>query len=417
MKQTINALKSLKYQCACIACVCGLFVAGCGDKSAKLDTLESSVDSSVLESNTQEADKQEQDTASDTLESSHCGIKPPSHQAKLSFVGDNVLGDYKGASGATFNAKFQEIGGDYSYFSKGVISVLGDDDLSIGNMEGVLSDKNLKNAFEKPFSFKGASRYTNILKAASIQALNIANNHSRDYGKEGFNDTITHLREAGLVVFGEGIIDVYEVNGITFGFGGHRGWNLAIKPQVSKEIAELRAQGADIVIFTFHWGEEREHYPNATQKQLAYFSLDSGADMIIGHHPHVLQGVQTYKGKKIVYSLGNFIYGGAKNPPDKDSMIYQTRFLKFDSSNEAKEFATALESSPCLQELYLQGVFIDGVQRIDVLRNFVAIHNVVPVSISSTREYNDYAPLVYEADSLGFTRILKRLQTYSNLKP
>lgn len=336
-------------------------------------------------------------------------------QALLSFVGDNVLGDYKGSSGATFNAKFEEVGGDLGYFSLGVREVLQADDLSIGNMEGVLSDKPLKNAFDKPFSFKGASHYAKILTTAGFEAMNIANNHSRDYGKQGFEDTITHLRAQHLAVFGEGIVHIYEVNGIKIGLAGHRGWNLGIKSQVAREIKALRDQGAELVIFTFHWGEERQHYPNAAQRELAHFTIDSGADMVIGHHPHVLQGVETYKGKKIVYSLGNFIYGGAKNPADKDSMIYQTRFIRLDSARKRREFIEDLRFDACAQEAYLEKPFIKGVERVDELGDFVLVHSVIPVSISSTPSYNDYSPRIYANDSKGFDRVLRRLESYSVL--
>ncbi len=383
-------------------------------------------------------------------------------QALLSFVGDNVLGDYKGSSGATFNAKFEEVGGDLGYFSLGVREVLQADDLSIGNMEGVLSDKPLKNAFDKPFSFKGASHYAKILTTAGFEAMNIANNHSRDYGKQGFEDTITHLRAQHLAVFGEGIVHIYEVNDIKIGLAGHRGWNLGIKPQVAREIKALRdqgaelviftfhwgeerqhypnaaqrelahftidsgadmvighhphvLQGAELVIFTFHWGEERQHYPNAAQRELAHFTIDSGADMVIGHHPHVLQGVETYKGKKIVYSLGNFIYGGAKNPADKDSMIYQTRFIRLDSARKRREFIEDLRFDACAQEAYLEKPFIKGVERVDELGDFVLVHSVIPVSISSTPSYNDYSPRIYANDSKGFDRVLRRLESYSVL--
>lgn len=336
-------------------------------------------------------------------------------QALLSFVGDNVLGDYKGSSGATFNAKFEEVGGDLGYFSLGVREVLQADDLSIGNMEGVLSDKPLKNAFDKPFSFKGASHYAKILTTAGFEAMNIANNHSRDYGKQGFEDTITHLRAQHLAVFGEGIVHIYEVNDIKIGLAGHRGWNLGIKPQVAREIKALRDKGAELVIFTFHWGEERQHYPNAAQRELAHFTIDSGADMVIGHHPHVLQGVETYKGKKIVYSLGNFIYGGAKNPADKDSMIYQTRFIRLDSARKRREFIEDLRFDACAQEAYLEKPFIKGVERVDELGDFVLVHSVIPVSISSTPSYNDYSPRIYANDSKGFDRVLRRLESYSVL--
>ena len=499
--------------CLCVVWVATLSIAGCAKIDSGVDSsvnssMDSSADSyvdSALESsrhNTQSTEPIMHDTptSQDTLTQEDMQINDNQiiitesgqtqceaitlHKAKLSFVGDIVLGDYKGASGATFNAKFKEVGGDYDYFTKGIVSVLENDDLSIGNMEGVLSDKNLKNAFDKPFSFKGQSIFTQILKSAHIQALNIANNHSRDYGRQGFLDTIEHLQQADLAVFGEGILHIYEANGIKFGLAGHRGWNLGIKSQVKKEIKALRDQGADIVIFTFHWGEERKYYPNATQRELAHFSIDSGADMVIGHHPHVLQGIETYKGKKIIYSLGNFIYGGAKNPKDKDSMIYQTLFLEFASAKEAeqqaKEIATYLQpmqnpnqthqankpnnttsnttdtidktdmihkakkdvaeseaaesdvaksaenereneaeslaqeaKSKCFKEIYLQGRFITSQPRIDVFDQFVLIHNIVPVSISSTSAYNDYVPMVYEEDSSGFTRIFRRLEEYS----
>lgn len=420
-------------------------------------------------------------------------------RAKLSFVGDIVLGDYKGASGATFNAKFAEVK-DYAYFSRGVREVLSSDDLTIGNMEGVLSDKNLKNAFEKPFSFKGQSGYTKILEIASIEALNVANNHSRDYGKQGFIDTVENLIAASRAVFGEGIVHIYEVNDVKFGLAGHRGWNPAIKSQVKKEIDQLKKDGADVVILTFHWGEERQHYPNATQRDIAHFAIDSGADMVVGHHPHVLQGVEEYKGKKIVYSLGNFIYGGAKNPNDKDSMIYQSEFLQISSHAQAVELAKQIEGylsknggavgggadsrmvdsgvesseaessqnadknsaksddnadkknkkskkskkdkdinaesknaqalsqapkvdsrAECdltkeaynVAELGIQGEYIKGVKRVDVVGDFVIIHTVLPVSISSTPSYNDYSPIVYSADSKGYARIMQRLEQYS----
>lgn len=337
-------------------------------------------------------------------------------QALLSFVGDNVLGDYKGSSGATFNAKFAEVSGDLGYFSLGVREVLESDDLSIGNMEGVLSDKSLKNAFDKPFSFKGASKYAEILTTAGFEAMNIANNHSRDYGKEGFEDTIKHLRAQGLAVFGEGIVHIYKINGINFGLAGHRGWNLGIKSQVAKEIKLLKEQGADIVIFTFHWGEERQHYPNAAQRELAHFTIDAGADMVIGHHPHVLQGIEEYKGKKIVYSLGNFIYGGAKNPADKDTMIYQTRFIKLDDARKRREFIEDLRFDACAQEAYLQKPFINELKRVDELGDFVLVHSVIPASISSIPSHNDYSPRIYANDSKGFERILRRIETYSMLK-
>ena len=384
--------------------------------------LSTKKDSSLSKIDSQAESKKQESKAKQESKKFTCNAPSPKNSALLSFVGDNVLGDYKGASGATFNAKFSEVKGDFAYFSNGVREVLGNDDLTIGNMEGVLSDRELKNAFEKPFSFKGQSSYTQVLREASIEALNVANNHSRDYGAQGFQDTKDNLINAGFYTFGEGILSIAEINGIKFGLAGHRGWNLAIKPQVAKEIAELKSSGADFVIFTFHWGEERENYPNATQKQLGRFTLDSGADMVVAHHPHVLQGIEEYKGKKIIYSLGNFIYGGAKNPNDKDTMIYQSLILDFNSEEEASEFALGFEINECLQKQWLsrfsQGEFIRANSRLTQSRHFVLLHNIVPASISSSATHNDYSPKIYKKNKdkenlAGYERVLKRLEQYS----
>ncbi|HIV49875.1 CapA family protein [uncultured Helicobacter sp.] len=328
----------------------------------------------------------------------------------ISFVGDCVLGDYKGASGATFNAKFKEVGGDYSYFSKGVREVLGNDDLSVGNLEGVLTDSNLNNAFVKPFSFKGPSRYTNILKSASIESVNIANNHTRDYGTQGFKDTVAILTQANIAHFGEGILDVREIKGRKFGFAGHRGWNPAIKHTAKKEIQSLRAKGAEVVIFVFHWGEEREHIANKIQREIAHFVIDSGADLIIGHHPHVLQGIEEYKGKKIVYSLGNFIYGGAKNPKDKDTMIYQVEFRFYNDSAESKTDFETLTQDSILKAHYVSNLKpLDKWER----QNVLVLHRIIPANISSQNAYNDYSPRIYPNGSEEYKRVLRRVSEYS----
>ncbi|RDU53453.1 capsular biosynthesis protein [Helicobacter sp. MIT 00-7814] len=345
-------------------------------------------------------------------------LAPDSAQApiiiKLSFVGDCVLGDYKGASGATFNAKFKEVGGDYAYFSKGVVAVLSEDDLSVANLEGVLSDKELQNAFVKPFSFKGKSVYTNILKAASIESVNIANNHTRDYGAQGFKDTREILQNAEIPYFGEGFLDIREIKGKKFGFGAHRGWSRDIKSRVKDEIARLRQSGAEVVIFTFHWGEEREHIANSLQREIAHFAIDNGADLIIGHHPHVLQGIEEYKGKKIVYSLGNFIYGGAKNPKDKDTMIYRVEFAFYENPNDAKSaYARIVGNINENAESTIRSI-----PSVDFWEDSSAVlkHSIIPANISSQNAYNDYSPRIYEKNSAEYERVLKRVEEYSTAK-
>lgn len=115
----------------------------------------------------------------------------------LSFVGDNVLGDYYGSNGQTLNWKFEEVDRDYGYFFDRVRSVLENDDMTLGNLEGPLTTHN-GDRLIKPFAFKGSPDYTEILKRGSVEAVNIANNHTRDYGTKGFRDTQKHLKNANI---------------------------------------------------------------------------------------------------------------------------------------------------------------------------------------------------------------------------
>lgn len=369
----MNTTRKIFYFCL----TCLLFLGGCGEPSAPNAPLDS------------------QNADSTSADSKH---HEPDEIITLSFVGDNVLGDYYGSNGETFNWQFKQVGGDYSYFFAKVKSVLETDDMTLGNLEGPLTTHN-GDRLIKPFAFKGDPSYTEILKQGSIEAVNIANNHTRDYGMQGFSDTQNHLKKAGLHYSGEGILSIYEVKGIKIGMAGHRGWNPAIKPQVKQEIARLREMGADIVIFTFHWGEERENYPNAIQKDIGHFAIDNGADIVIGHHPHVLQGFEEYKGKKIVYSLGNFVYGGAKNPADKDTIIYQVRF---GFGSKARE----LENLKGL--IYLQNKKLRPLAQ---MPRWSERHSFIPVMISGEKSRNNYQPVI--AKDRDKERIIKRLETYS----
>lgn len=318
----------------------------------------------------------------------------------LSFIGDNVLGDYYGSNGETLNYYFyHKIDKDYSYFFAKVKHILEADDMTLGNLEGPLTTHN-GDRLIKPFAFKGDPSYVEILKKGSIEAVNLANNHTRDYGVQGFKDTQKHLKDAGIAFSGEGILYIYDIRGKKIGMAGHRGWNSGIKKQVKEEIDALRKMGADIVIFTFHWGEEREHYPNATQKDIGRFAIDNGADIVIGHHPHVLQGIEEYKGKKIVYSLGNFVYGGAKNPADKDSIIYQVRFaFGTDSETISKE---------AKNHIFIDGKHINAFVK---MLKWSELHSFIPVMISGAKSHNNYQPI--PATGADKVRIIQRMNTYS----
>ena len=178
------------------------------------------------------------------------------------------------------------------------------------------------------YHFKGPKEYTNILKSSSIEGVTLSNNHIYDYGSEGFNDTIKALQENKLDYCGEGYKIIKEIKGIKIGILGYNGWDVSneLKAKIKNDIDSLKEEGVNIVIPYFHWGEENSYNPNEIQKELARFSIDNGADMVLGSHPHVIQTMENYKGKLIAYSFGNFCFGGNSNPWDKRTFILQGKF-------------------------------------------------------------------------------------------
>lgn len=290
----------------------------------------------------------------------------------ISAVGDCTLGTDTDFGAGNFKDVFNQVNGDYSYFFKNVYPILSEDDLSIANLEGPLTEVEEEFRVDKTFNFKGDNEYTNILTEGSIEAVNLANNHSFDYGNLGYEDTKKNLNDANIPFFGYDNYCIYDVNGIKVGLAGITGW--------TEEEAKVNTQNAmdyfqenqvDLKIISYHWGIEREPKQNATQENIARFAIDNGADLILGHHPHVLQGIEVYKGKYIVYSLGNFVFGGNRNPSDKDTMIFQQTFH---FENEELTNTTI---------------------------------NIIPCSLSGQTNKNDYQPRILEGEERE--QVLKRV--------
>lgn len=293
----------------------------------------------------------------------------------VSSMGDCTLGTDENFNQSTsFNAYYNAQGPDY--FFKNVRSILEEDDLSIINLEGTFTDSDQRQ--EKTFAFKADPEYVSILTGSSIEAANLANNHSRDYGEESYTDTVETLDQAGIASFGYDQVDLLEINGVKVGLTGiyELAEHLDKQQEVKENIAALKEAGAQVIIVNFHWGIEKKYVPNDTQKTLAHLAIDEGADLVIGHHPHVLQGIERYKGKYIAYSLGNFSFGGNSNPSDKDTMIFQQTFTVADGKAETND---------------------------DI--------NIIPCSLSSASGYNDYCPTPLEGSEKE--RVLEKLQEYS----
>ena len=293
----------------------------------------------------------------------------------VSSMGDCTLGrDVHNVYSRSLNGYYDAHGADY--FFKNVRDILEEDNLSIINFEGTLTESETR--MDKTFAFKAPPEYVKILTGSSIEAANIANNHSKDYGEQSQKDTISILDEAGIVNFGYERVQVMEVNGIKVGLTGiyELAEGLGKQAQVKENIAKLKEQGAELIIVNFHWGIEREYKPNNTQITLAHTAIDAGADLVIGHHPHVLQGIEKYKGKYIAYSMGNFCFGGNMNPGDKDTMIFQQTFT--------------------FEE--------DGLVLDDNI-------NIIPCRLSSVTDKNDYCPTPLEGSEKE--RVMDKIEKYS----
>lgn len=261
----------------------------------------------------------------------------------LSFTGDFILGtDEFFVWDTGFNCYYEMYGGEY--FLQNVRDIFEKDDLTIINMEGTLTEETAR--LDKQFAFKGDPEFVDVLTTSSVEAANIANNHSHDYGEQSYVDTVNLLEENNIPVFGYDRLKILEVKGVKIGFFGiyELDDHLERIPQVKSSIAQLKADGADLIVAVFHWGNELETVPDSNQMTLGHLAIDEGADLVVGHHPHVLQGIETYKGKTIAYSLGNFCFGGNTHPTEMDTMIFQQKF----QINSKKEIeGSSIETIPC----------------------------------------------------------------------
>lgn len=254
----------------------------------------------------------------------------------ISALGDVTLGqDERFPYKNSFNHYYQRYGANY-FFSP-VKKILSRDDLTIANLEGTLTvathqaDKSSQG--DQAFFFKGNPAYTVILKDGSVEAVNLANNHCWDYLDQGFSDTVSFLNKAGITCFGDASTSIYKSQGINIGLIGvntlgklEEGTDPQIlKTQLTRQISELKAN-TSLVIVSFHWGTEKETEPTREQRELGRFAIDQGADLVLGHHPHIIQPYEDYKGKYIIYSLGNFVFGGNSNPGSKETEIFQQKF-------------------------------------------------------------------------------------------
>lgn len=248
----------------------------------------------------------------------------------------------------------------YDYFFQNVRELFESDDLTIVNLEGPLTTSDdLRSG--RTFNFRGDPSYVNILSGSSVEIANVANNHAMDFGESGFSETAEVLTNAGIGVSGFSKVYFTDVKGVRVCSVGFTEWAYS-QAQIEKAIRAVRDQ-CDLLIVSVHWGEERHYEATSTQKKLGRAMVDAGADIVIGNHSHVYGGVELYNGKYIIYSLGNFCFGGNKNPSDKNCTIFQQTF------NVAPD-----------------GTVTDG-----------GI-NIIPAKVSTQSNTNDYQPYILSGE-------------------
>ena len=277
------------------------------------------------------------------------------------FTGDFTIGGDSRKRTSIFNDELKKQGGDINFPLRNVRDILMADDLTLINFEGTLTDSTYvpANKKENQFLFSAPPEYVSILTDNGIEAVSLENNHVMDHGEEVYLETQQHLTDAGIVWSNATHIGEYTVKGVRIAMLSYQTFNLYDKlfTQVPLDIAQAKAN-YDLVIVSFHWGAEKDYAPNANQQKMGKLAIDAGADLVVGHHSHRMNPIEEYKGKYIVYSLGNFCFAGNSRPADMASFMFQMRWR-----------------------------VKDGVVSQDSWR-------IIPIRISSRTDYNDFTPTV-----------------------
>ena len=306
--------------------------------------------------------------------------EPPEQHLTFTFAGDCTLGCHTEHTRAGYGF-ILTVGEDYAYPFANIIDWFENDDFTMVNLECVLGEAGYPAG--KRYAFRGPASYVNILTENSVEAVSIANNHTMDYAEAGYAETKTILEEAGVPYVEQNSSTIITLDsGVTVGIYGTV-YNSIDREAMVAGIKELRDQGVDIVIYAPHWGTEHSFDPTQEQMELGRMAIDAGADIVYGCHPHVLQPIEEYNGGVILYSLGNFSFGGNIYPADYDTAIIQ------------QEVILAADGTVTLGE-----------------------RTIVPCSISSMEKRNNYQPTPYEEGTEEYARVLSKLDgTYegSNL--
>ncbi len=281
-------------------------------------------------------------------------------------TGDFTIGGDSRKRTDIFDDELQKQDGDINFTMRNIRDLLLEDDLTIVNFEGTLTESTHVPAEKKEnqFLFSAPPSYVTMLSDNGVEAVALENNHIMDHGKDAYQDTMDTLTEAGIVYSNSTTVGVYEVKGVQIAMLSYLCIDRyeSLWDKVPADIAAAKAK-YPIVICNFHWGNEKDYSPTNNQIKMGRLAVDSGADLVLGHHSHRMNPIEQYKGVYICYSLGNFCFAGNSKPSDMTSFVFQTQFRVKDGvvSNEG--------------------------------------FRIIPIRISSRTDYNDFAPTILTKDT------------------
>ena len=271
-----------------------------------------------------EADSKEEEQPPETLPDGSVNII-------LTAAGDLTIGKNAHARGKSiFDKELEKQGGDPSFIMRNIREIFEADDLTLVNFEGTLTTTtNIpKNKRNNSFLFSAPPEYAKILPEGSVEAVSFENNHAMDFGKTGHKDTREAFDQAGVIWSTEDNPGVFNVKGVSIGMLTYQTFNgryAELFEKVPRDVAAAK-QKYDIVIVSYHWGAELDYKPNKNQIKLGRLTIDSGADLVLGHHSHRINPIERYKDRLIAYSLGNFSFAGNSKPSDMCTFILQVKF-------------------------------------------------------------------------------------------
>lgn len=284
----------------------------------------------------------------------------------MNFVGDVMLAAENGDDGFwSFNLFAYDTPPDY-YFSQ-MQDIFAADDWTVANCENVFTDRDAPEKREKDeavgYWYYSGTENAQIFAQGSVEIVSLANNHALDYGYAGRDDTAAALEAVGVQCITEGKSVILEKSGVRVGLLCISMYSEYYLTPILDWLAENR-DTCDFRIVYYHGGTERVHEPDAWRVRASRAMVDAGADLVLGNHPHVLQPTEVYNGAEIVYSLGNFLFGGSHTCENR-TMVYT---LTLDITDHAITGVSS-EMTPCYcyGELWQPAPITDEAQRETVL--------------------------------------------------